>query len=64
MEAETEKEDAMPQILLKLWNKWDEEVFIWVNYGPEPKKKRMRAVPVKLTRWQKIKGRLSTLVSV
>lgn len=42
----------MPQILLKLWDKWDCEVYIWMTYGKE-KKKRIRSSLVKPTRWQK-----------
>jgi len=46
----------MPSIILKLWDKWDNEILIWMPYGLEPKKKRMRSASVKMTRWQKIKA--------
>jgi hypothetical protein len=61
----------MPQILVTLWNNDDKAIMMPLIYtkvggkylyGPEANgKKRTKAVPVKISRWQKVKDRLAFL---
>ncbi len=50
----------MPQILLKLWDDSNGEVYTWMSYGKEVKK-RSKVIRIKLSRWQRIVERLHLL---